>query len=610
MAKPELHRLSTFSMNAYQSMASEDQDKSSKLTCFSTEIEFSVIQLRQVFRKLEKIEHSKKVHVSMVRRCIRNLLDLYSFHLKLDVEMIGSQDNTDMMTWQDFRTSIDRGVMPVVKLSFPQIVYVTLEQQSSIFGMFWYVLTNFTIILNIALLVAVSMPEVEVLEYFYLLTHMEHWCVYFFVLDYMLKAVFVCWCPIAMIDDRWLLQEVNARATSKVQHSKFERFWFFATTPGNVVDLASITPLFLAYIVEGTKLPLSSLRMLRLLRIFRVLKSFRALGKWVVELQVLGEAFYNSLGTVAVLLIYMALLAMLAGAIINNQDRDSSEVFETVPWSMWYVVARFVGMQGALPNAAGVVLAPLSCFVLASVGLFKGIIFLLPIDRLKEATKHAEEYYKELSELTAEIEAEDLRKKLPPSVAWTVDTTCPVVRIEIFEYSESLGGPTGEARGLVKCPVPILRSTPEADALRVPVIGPSMRRFCGAAPHMEIGIKWEPSEQNRGAPKGKLLLTVVQGISIRNSGERWCCRFEVPSSLYGESAGEQWLCGPCDAPSTNPTWSVANSKEFSIEWEAAAPEEPHESKEAKFQEQVCAMLTSHAEQIQRLEEALERLSAK
>eukprot|EP00928_Gymnodinium_smaydae_P026598 TRINITY_DN20830_c0_g5_i1.p1 TRINITY_DN20830_c0_g5~~TRINITY_DN20830_c0_g5_i1.p1 ORF type:complete len:623 (+),score=77.06 TRINITY_DN20830_c0_g5_i1:67-1869(+) len=580
-----------------------------RLPILETEIKFSLMLLRQVFRKVEKLEHSKEVHVSVVRRYIRNMLDLHSFHLQLDVEQIGTTRNVELMTWKDLRASIDRGVIPTFHLSFPQMIHLALDTQNSVIGCLWYALTNLAIIINVSLLIALSMPEVRDFEYYELLRDVEHYCVYFFTLDYFAKAITACWCPIGMVDEYWLLQHVDASSTSVVQHSKFERFFHFVAAPPNIVDFASICPFLLQEIFEN-KLPLSSLRMLRLLRVFRVLKSFKALGKWVVELQVLGEAFYTSLGTVAVLLIYMILLAMLAGAIINNQDRHTDPSFGTVPWSMWYVVSRFVGMAHSLPTKGAIPLAPLSVFVLACVGLFKGVIFLLPIERLKTATKHAEAYYKELAEMSAEIEGETLQKTLPASSVWTDDVACPVVRIELFHYSEELKGPIGESCGLVKCPVPILYASPENTTLTVPVLGPAMRTFTGSHPVLEVNIQWKPAPGNHSAPCGTLTMQLVRGSSLRSTGGRLCCCFEVPVSLYGEGAGELWTCGPCDFPSTEPKWSTEHTKVFDVRWEAQAPKSKPESKQDVFHEHVLELLTSQAEQIKRLEAVVQRLSAK
>lgn len=275
------------------------------------------------------------------------------------------------MNWKDARVLIDKGKMPKIPLSLPQIVFLAMDDfTTSTLATAWYTLTTIVIVVNIVVIILQSLSGYtdESQSWFALI---NDWCVNIFILEYFTKAFCSMYCPIALFDSAWMLDHVlpygdhEHLVANSLHTTKWQRLSHWACTVNNVVDFVSITPKLLSVAVSGMHLPLASLRMLRLLRIIRVFRAFRAVGKWVTTLQVLSEAFMSSLGSVFVLVLYIGLFSMVAGAVLYSEEGETDDRFRTVPSAIAYVTERFVGDSFSITETL------VGGLVLASVGVFK-----------------------------------------------------------------------------------------------------------------------------------------------------------------------------------------------------------------------------------------------
>jgi len=347
-------------------------------------------------------------------------------------------------------------------------------------------------------------------------------------------------------------------------------------------------------------LPLSALRMLRLLRVIRVLRAFKAVGKWVVTLQVLGEAFYSSLGSIMVLILYICLFSMVAGAVLYQQEGDVLEKYSDVPEAMMFVAEMFIGKSYSVSTSI------ISALVLASVGMFKGIIFLLPIDKLKKASKASERRFEDLNAMRQQVDDEELHA-LHPVEAWATDLRCPAVRLRVFQ--EGTISKEGAARGggspsTGMLNVPILKSDLVEATVCVPLHGgPAQRRF-GSRPELEVLVRWEPKDMRHDSlPCGALSMKIMAGRFFSGGAScRWCVHMEAPEKLYGQAASADWVSPASNVGSPSPQWGEEAAHTFAIQWEVLEESQAKsENTDQAFQQRVLELLEEQTRRIAALE---------
>lgn len=433
----------------------------------------------------------------------------------------------------------------------------------------------------------------------------ERWTIRVFAIDYFVKAICVMWVPVPFFNEEWALERIlpNADQIMELRTTHWQRFWYFASMPSQVIDFASILPVLLQWLFEEAQhLPLSGLRVLRLLRVMRILKAFKALGSWVRELQVLGEAFYSSLGSVFVLLIYIMLFSMIAGAVLQQQEVDGDPAFETVPWSTWYVIARFAGGVHSLPRAQAVASTPISALVIAAMGLFRGVVFLLPIDQLKKATQEAEMRQKEIQDMSKQVteEADELHRiQLGEGATWAKDPTCPYVRVEV-SICDSSGTPMARpAVGAIN--VPIFLDTPEEATLLLPL-------HCHVAglQKLEVHMHWAPLMSAGQMPLGKLRLRPQRGFGFSGWGNQWVCRFLIPVKFYGEGAFEEWFSAASGEASRGEIRWASEGRTFDVHWQQNIKPDagPRMQSDEDFQRRVLELLEDQNRRIGELEKSI------
>mmetsp|Transcript_151749 Transcript_151749/g.486868 ORF Transcript_151749/g.486868 Transcript_151749/m.486868 type:complete len:607 (-) Transcript_151749:215-2035(-) len=567
--------------------------------CIIRTYETTPFLMRVIFKCLEDQEKSHEVPVVLFRRVLRRFIDTFDPRMQFDLDAWGSRQNKFKMTWADVRLSIEEGLLPMVPLSCPQRIFLTMEDfTSSNTAMLYYIVLNIAIVANIGSIVLASLETKGdfFADNFQIVSEL---CVYLFVFDYSMKALCVTSCPIALFDEAWLIETATMPGVMKfsqsLQPTKWQRFIHWATSPTNLIDFFSILPWLLTLVAGQVHLPLSALRMLRLLRVIRVLRAFKAVGKWVITLQVLGEAFYSSLGSILVLVVYIGLFSMVAGAILYQQEhKDNPHDWHDVPSSMRGVVEMFVGKSFSVSNSV------VSALVLASVGMFKGIIFLLPITKLRNATQTSQNHVDMLANLRDQVETE----ALPQQIEWASDFNCPCVRVRVHEEGQEKG--SIPAIGMLN--VPLHELEPVDVLMQVPLHG-GPQRMCAARPEVDIKMLWTPSGKNPRLPHGKLSVKILQGRNFSGyASSRWRVELEVPEKLYGKGAQTEWMYPLSQTGAPEPAWGDEAAHTFNIDWEVA--EDPnHEMPEQAFQRQVLELLHAQAKKIDSLESEVSALRA-
>jgi len=550
--------------------------------CIIRTYETTPFLMRVIFKCLEDQEKSHEVPVVLFRRVLRRFIDTFDPRMQFDLDAFGSRQNKFKMTWADVRLSIEEGLLPMVPLSCPQIIFLTMEDfTSSRTAMLYYIVLNLAIVANIG---SIVLSSLETKGYFAdNFKIVSELCVYLFVFDYSMKALCVTSCPIALFDEAWLIATATMpgvkNSSQSLQPSKWQRFCHWATSPTNMIDFFSILPWLLTLVAGQVHLPLSALRMLRLLRVIRVLRAFKAVGKWVITLQVMGEAFYSSLGSMMVLVLYIGLFSMVAGAILYQQEHEFNPDWHDVPSSMRGVVELFVGKSLSVSNSV------VSALVLASVGLFKAVIFLLPITKLRNATQTSQNHFDMLANLRDQVETEALPQ-------------------QVHEEGHEKG--SIPAIGMLN--VPLHELEPVDVLMQVPLHG-GPQRMCAARPEVDIKMVWTPSGNNPRLPHGKLSVKILQGRNFSGyASSRWRVELEVPEKLYGKGSQTEWMYPLSQTGAPEPAWGDEAAHNFNIDWEVA--EDPkHEMPEQAFQRQVLELLHAQAKKIDSLESEVSALRA-
>jgi len=112
-----------------------------------------------------------------------------------------------------------------------------------------------------------------------------------------------------------------------------------------IVDILAILPTYLSPILPGAQAFLL-LRMLRLMRLFRVLK----LGKYVLEMHVLGSALRESRRKIIVFLIGVLMITTISGATMYLAE-GAQPGFDSLPESVYWAIVTLttVGFGDVVP---------------------------------------------------------------------------------------------------------------------------------------------------------------------------------------------------------------------------------------------------------------------
>jgi len=170
------------------------------------------------------------------------------------------------------------------------------------------------------------------------------------------------------------------------------------------------------------------------------------------------------------------------------------------------------------------------------LGLFKGVIFVLPIATITTAYRTAESKNKGQQNLQREV-AEN--RITPLGTEWIKEPDAPAARVEIRGEAD-LGSPPS-AIGSFNLPFYTDGKRPCDVKFWVPLIG-SLKGMFKGHPGVEVKIAWKPDEDSKPKerlPKGRLTVQVIKGVNFAaKGGARWRCVVEVPVKLYPEEHGQ------------------------------------------------------------------------
>jgi hypothetical protein len=283
---------------------------------------------------------------------------------------------------------------------------------------------------------------------------------------------------------------------------------------------------------------------------------------------------------------------------------------------MYFIGTRIVGMQHTL-GPKGLPTGVLTIVIIAALGMFKGVLFLLPIDSLKKATQNAERHFNEIAALQRELD-EDMRIKKFRN-AWILDFACPTVRVKILSTAKAASDQEPIAFADIQVP---LMQTGNVDAiLRVPFKGAAALRFWGSRPSVSFHVKWNPdavpkshSDDNVIWPRGSLTLEPIQafGFASHLENSMWC-HFEVPCTLFTDEETYTTALPSTKKVDGSIIWED-QSKNFQIKWEVPWNAKPvHKAIDSKFlavehfQEKVLDTMRQQSLTIGNLEKTVKNL---
>lgn len=563
--------------------------------------ELDALFIKKMWYRAEQLGYmqGKQLHVTVFRRFMERLFDCIEEQPNIRLEDFGASTKSSKLAWKDLRVVFESGtedvVFPQVQLSFAERCNFVFEGQGgSVLGAIVGALIFAAILVNVIVIFGLLSEDIGVV------------CAIIFSIEYLCKLIASPFCRYSIFHEEWLLEKTvpdpkDADAALPAGMTGMARLWTFVFTPMNVIDLCSILPTWIEPLLENAPINLQFLRALRLFRLFRVLK----FGKFSSTLSVLGVTIGNSVQAIGVLCLYIAMISMLAGAVIQQFEYpvDTSVVtdeslekllntsFSNVPMAMKWVAGRMVTMQHSLPDKKALPQSLVSAFIVIFLGLFKGVIFVLPIATITEAYKRADTNLKAQQRLQMEVEDD---KVAPLGTEWCKDPKAPAARLECYSQD-------GTQMALGSFNLPFYEKG-QTVKFWVPLIG-QLKGICSGYPGVEINVEWQPDPESRPKerlPKGTLKLEVIQGADFRaSSGGKWKIIAEVPVKLYPEANGDHLKREEFEqdvGDNSSPTFSKV--AEFKVFWHEKVAKKNNDE---EWQKEVLKMLEVQGEKLAALE---------
>jgi len=558
---------------------------------------FDELFLRKMWSRAEEFNYvtepveggGKKLHVNIFRNFLERLHFLLGVKKpNVNIEQFGAASSSGSgqadLTWNDlrkvFETDNRDSSLPRIGLAFAERCNFVFEgrmgqgqaQGESYLSRAIGVIVFVTIIMNVIQIFGVVGESVG------------YACAAIFSIEYVGKLALAPFCRYNIFNEDVLLKKVvpdpkNAEEALSNSMTRWDRLVTFFFTPMNLIDFLSILPtwieLLLLFATGGSEeggVDLTFLRALRLFRLFRIMK----LGKFSSTLTVLITTIGHSVQSIGVLCVYILMIAMVAGAVIQqfeyppaDGDEDLEKAFVSVPMAMKWVAGRMVTMQHSTPEKKALPQNLASSLIVIFLGLFKGVIFVLPIATITEAYRDASSELKEQQNIQQKVDED---RKTPLGLEWCKDPDTPAVRVEIVDEVSQDSVP--KAIGSIHLPF----YTAGWDQNRivklwVPLVG-SLKSRWSMHPGVEVRLAWTPDEDSKPKerlPKGNLTVQVIRGANfVAKEGIRWRAVVEVPVKLHPSERGQNdHLCrreykqvgGGTSAP------EFENEQRFVVCWE-------------------------------------------
>jgi len=339
-----------------------------------------------------------------------------------------------------------------------------------------------------------------------------------------------------------------------------QRFCRFLAKPMNIIDALAIAPFWLTLFFRNVlPFPLAFLRTLRLLRFLRIMK----IGKFDSTVVVLGTTLAKSLDSIQVLLIYVLLMSLMAGAILHQTERVGQQQplppFDTVPDSSWWVFSRILWMRHSCPWSKGYPSTLLGSLVNIVYLVLKNIIWALPFGQIRQIFDKTWKETQELQEIRRSVELEDAAAM---DTLWIENGKAAAIEIEVWQV--------GDAASLAEramVPVPILESTASTAIVQVNLSGGNMSPWFGR-PQLEVEVSWRPTQVEDGHSRGELEIVPLRGqrfVSNKPTSQ-WRCLVKVPVHLFGHDSLQSWTSRNSTS-GQKPRWDPDSGGGcFSIAW--------------------------------------------
>jgi len=404
-----------------------------------TEFSFGTLLIREFLLRLKRLGYCQKgteaVHITVFGRYLRRLVDCLDPLQEIDWTAFSSKNHKVWLTWADIRPGVIKPAVQPVKIKCVERILLLLEDPgscwlASVYGFLMFL----AIMASVALVIVQSMKEYCPDRRCY--PYVETIAVLFFSFDYVARLLCAPFARASIFDRdvhmKYAAPDETNMAVSTGEHAQMtpgQRLRIFIFKPMNVIDFLAIVPFWLTLCFSDLiPFPLAFLRALRLLRFLRIMK----IGKFDSTLLVLGTTLANSTQSVQVLMIYLCLISLVAGAILNQVEVPTKVVklklpaicaaevvsnltaaltprpdciprnktvtlpFANVPNAAWFVFARMMGMRHSVPWVGGVPSTLIGSIVVFICLIMKGIIWVLPFGQIGQTFKDTWEQNQEL----------------------------------------------------------------------------------------------------------------------------------------------------------------------------------------------------------------------
>jgi len=541
---------------------------------------FGTMLMREFLHRLSSNGYANKemgaVHSTIFARYLRQLVDCLSPSLEVDFDKFGGGCQKVWLKWPDVRRAIMDGAIPAVKITWQERILMTLEDAgSSHLGAAYAAIMFVVIMMSLVLVVVQSIEEIcpasdgdEKRQCF---PQVDFFCIMMFSLDYFARLACAPWSRIAIFDREWHFNQVvpdlldNPGISMGHLMPPPERLWRFLVKPMNVIDALAIAPFWLTLLAGNLiPFPLTFLRTLRLLRFLRIMK----LGKFDSTVAVLGTTLTKSVESIQVLMIYVVLMSLVAGAILNQTEQVSDEEkqqpeFATVTASSWWVFARILWMRHSSPWSKGYPITIIGSLVNIVYLVLKAIIWALPFGQIRQIFDQTWKETEELTEIRRSVELEDAAFM---NTLWIESGKAAAIDIEVWDVDNA-----DSMAGHAVVPVPILEREASTAVVTVALYGGTMNPWFGR-PKLEVEVCWRPVKVQDGQSSGKLQIRPLRGLKFV-SGDltaQWRLTVKVPVHLFGSDAVQSWTSGPSTG-GRSPLWDdEAEGGNFDIEWTSGA----------------------------------------
>ncbi|CAE8684648.1 unnamed protein product, partial [Polarella glacialis] len=360
--------------------------------------------------------------------------------------------------------------------------------------------------------------------------------------------------------------------------------------------------------------PLTFLRALRLLRFFRVMK----FGRFNFTLAVLGSTLSKSMQSMYVLMLWVCVTSLLAGAVLQQiESENGGDNFLTVPSATWWIFTRMMSFQHSVNWAEDVPTSVAGGLLVSSISVFKAILWILPFGMIggifTEEWKHHNEH--EMSK--KRVQAAENRRA---GSDWIDSPQSPCARVEILAQAADGSDSVLQAAGDI--PLPLLEAKWGADqaaldVVTVGLIGNAMRplfRFGSDDPSITFEVQWQPDEGSNPVdyqPKGDLRLKPICGDNFLGArGQLWICRVSLlvsmeTSELEVWESSTQSALSSAETPSS-PLWEE-DGKVFQINWGSGAPSLQKDPSSPTPAQRLENLMEENSRHLQQAAEALEAL---